>query len=273
MVDRRWAPERNTTTTTYAGSTTPQRLPSSLRADWAQLTRPTEPEQLFDPGTVDHLPAPARRWLRHAIAAGTPLRRTVVLGQHGMIRLGSWRRFRAVQALAPLEGFIWVVTTRLFGLPVHGFDRYSAETGEMRHRLLGRFTVMSATGPDVSRSAAARHTSEIIWVPAAALAPQVGWRAIDDVHVTALVPCDGRTYEPTLTVSASGAVEKVTVPHWTNVGNMPWHEETFTALLGPERAFGGYTVPAETTAGWGFGTDRWADGGFIKQTIDTAAYR
>lgn len=50
---------------------------------------------------------------------------------------------------------------------VHGYDRYTRGTGEMRHRLCGAVTVMAASGPDMARSAAARQTSEIIWAPAA----------------------------------------------------------------------------------------------------------
>jgi hypothetical protein len=59
----------------------PTRLPRRLHADWHALTTPTEPAEPFDPGMVDHLPDPARRWLRHAIAAGTEQRRRVVLRQ------------------------------------------------------------------------------------------------------------------------------------------------------------------------------------------------
>lgn len=44
----------------------------------------------------------------------------------------AWRPYTAVQALAPLEGFLWAVTTHLFGLPINGFDRYSNGVGEMR---------------------------------------------------------------------------------------------------------------------------------------------
>ena len=264
---------RTVATEPRADAAVPRRLSVALQEDWAALTAPTPAAEVFDPVMVAHLPLPAQRWLRHAIAPGTPLRLAVTLRQHGLIRLGAWRGFEAVQALAPLDGYIWTVATHLYGLPVYGFDRYTTGTGEMRHRLCGVVTVMAAGGPDVARSAAARHTSEIIWAPAAALAPQVGWRGINDNTVTLLVPGDGRIYQPTLTVSPDGVLKKVTVPRWTNVGNTPWHEEAFTALLDGERTADGYTIPARTIAGWGYGTDRWdAAGVFIKQTIDAATY-
>lgn len=221
---------------------------------------------------MDHLPGPACRWLRHAIAPGTLLRRRVVLKQHGTIRLGgSWRPFTATQALDPLDGFLWPVTTHLFGLPVHGFDRYSNGTGEMRHHLLGVLPVMTATRPDLDRSAAARHTSEIVWAPAAGLAPQIGWRPVDDDRVTLLIPSGPWTFQPTLTVSLSGALRQVTIPRWTDTGGAGWHEEPFTAELHAEHAFDGYTIPTHTIAGWGHDTPRWNDGGaFIRQSIDHA---
>jgi hypothetical protein len=68
--------------------------------------------------------------------------------------------------LAPLDGFIWAVTTGLYGLPIYGFGRYSRSSGEMRHRLLDVVTVVSATGADITRSAAARH---LITAPATRL--------------------------------------------------------------------------------------------------------
>jgi hypothetical protein len=203
-----------------------------LHDTWRRLTTPTGPAEPFDPAMVEPLPAPARRWLRHAIASGTPLRRKVLLGQHGTILLGgAWRPFTASQALAPLDGFLWPVTTHLFALPIHGFDRFSDGTGEMSHRLLGLLPVMTATGPDTSRSVAARHTSEIIWTPAVALAPQVRWRPVDDTRVTIVIPCGPWTIEPTLTIAVSGAVQQVTVPRWGDAEHTGWHEEPFTAVV------------------------------------------
>jgi hypothetical protein len=144
----------------------------------------------------------------------------------------------------------------------------------MHHRLAGLVTIMAIAGPDVDRSAAARHTSEVIWAPAAALAPQIRWRTVDHTRVTILIPCGQWVFEPTLTVSSTGVLSQVTVPRWTNLGGTAWHEEPFTAVLGSERTFGGYTVPARATAGWGHGSERWEHGGaFIRLLVDDATYR
>src|SRR5688572_4648126 len=58
--------------------------------------------EVFDPAMVDGLPEPAQRYLRHAIAPGTPLARSVRLTMHGTLRLspgGGALPMRAEQVL------------------------------------------------------------------------------------------------------------------------------------------------------------------------------
>ncbi len=57
------------------------------------------------------------------------------------------------RCLAPPTGFVWAGTARMTGLPVTGFDRWTADSGEMRWRLMGPIPAASATGTDISRSA------------------------------------------------------------------------------------------------------------------------
>ncbi|NUR84346.1 MAG: hypothetical protein HOY71_09700, partial [Nonomuraea sp.] len=98
----------------------PQHLTESARADWHALQAETPHPRRFDPADADRLPEPARGWVLHAIAPGTPLRRTAVLSSHGRIRLGAWRSYTAQQVLAPPAGYVWAAST----FPVRGFDRY-----------------------------------------------------------------------------------------------------------------------------------------------------
>lgn len=102
------------------------------------------------------LPPAARAWLAHAIEPGTPLWTAVELTMHGQIRIGRWHDFTATQILAPPDGYIWAATARIGGLPVSGFDRLSSGTGEMSWRFLRMVPVVTAAGPDITRSAAGR---------------------------------------------------------------------------------------------------------------------
>ncbi len=99
------------------------RAARTVRREWDLLRRSTGHLGAFEPSMVAGLPEPARRWLTHAIAPGTPLWRSVELSMRGQIRLGAWRPFTVRQVLAPPRGFISAATVRLFGIPVVGFDR------------------------------------------------------------------------------------------------------------------------------------------------------
>ncbi|WP_394338803.1 DUF6544 family protein [Halopiger aswanensis] len=55
----------------------------------------------FDLESVADLSSPASRYLRHAIALGTPIARRVAMTMEGQFRLGgSWRQFEATEVLA-----------------------------------------------------------------------------------------------------------------------------------------------------------------------------
>src|SRR5437868_9437446 len=131
------------------------------------MTATAADAEIFDSAATMGLPEPARRWLSHAIAPGTPLWGSVELTMHGRIKLGRWRPFTARQVLSPPAGYTWAATARLAGLPVTGYDRLSSGAGEMRWRLLRLFPVLTTAGPDITRSAYGRMAGEIALIPTA----------------------------------------------------------------------------------------------------------
>lgn len=241
-----------------------------MRGVWRELDRPTPHPARFDPESVAGLPAPVARWLCHAIAPGTPLRTRARLAMHGRIKVGPWLPFSAWQVIAP-EGFVWAATAGRFPLRVGGFDRYSGGTGEMRWRLLGRIPILSASGPDVTRSAAGRLAGETMLLPTAALG--LPWRPDDDRRAIATVTTGPFRHEVTVEVDGAGALNAVTFPRWGNPDGEPHREHPFGVAFDGERAVDGCMLPAELRAGWWFGTDRWSDGEFFRAALDTVALR
>ncbi|MCQ8770555.1 DUF6544 family protein [Streptomyces telluris] len=246
--------------------------PRRVRREWAALAAPTVAPARFDPHMTDGLPSPVRRWLAHAVAPGAPLLQTVVLVTHGEIRMGTWRRFRAHQVLAPPRGLVWVAGSRLGGLPVSGFDRYSGGTGEMRWRLLRAVPVMSGSGPDITRSAAGRLACEFPLVPPVALGPAVCWEPVDDRQAVAHVRIGQEEFAVTMRVSPSGRLESVAMLRWGNPDRHGYGEHPFGAVFEGESHFGGFTLPRTVRAGWWFGTERWREGEFIRFALDEAAH-
>lgn len=248
------------------------RLAGAARRDWTDLVTVPEPETPFDPEMTRDLPEPARRWLEHAIRPGTPLSPAALLRMHGRIRLGSWRAFRATQILRPPHGFIWAADARFAGLPVRGFDRFSGGDGEMRWRMLGALPVMSATGPDTTRSAAGRLASELVFVPAVALSPAVSWEPVGGDRARADLTVGGTTHSVILTVSPEGSLIELRLDRWGAPEGGTFGRHVFGARFSGEASYGGYTVPAAVRAGWWYGTERWDRGEFIRFTLDQAEF-
>jgi hypothetical protein len=223
---------------------------------------------LFDPIMVEDLPEPARRWLRHAIAPGTPLAAATELRMHGTIRLGTWRRFTATQVLAPPDGYIWAATARFLGLPVVGYDRLSSGTATMRWRLLGAIPVMNAEGPEIARSAAARLAAEVVLAPTAFRGAT--WTAGGPDTAVGLWRMGGDEQRVEVRVGIDGMVRGVLIERWGQPPEAPYGRYPFGVTVEAERTFGGITIPSTLRAGWWWGTDRQDEGEFFRAEITGA---
>jgi hypothetical protein len=169
---------------------------------------------------------------------------------------------------------VWAATARAGGLPISGFDRLTHGQGMMQWKLLGLVSVMSASGPDITRSAAGRMMAEAVWLPSVMCRSGVAWTAPDSLHARARIAVAGETAELTLTVDADGALRQGRLPRWSNPDNTKFRFVDFGALVEAHRTFGGFTIPTRLRAGYYPGTPRFdSEGEFFRATVDDAAYR
>ena len=229
------------------------------------LLVPPEPA-VFGAAEWEDLPDPVSRYLRAAIAPGTPLATSVRLRMRGAIKLRRWLPFRAYQVLAPHRGFEW--RARVAAV-ITGYDRYLDGHGEMHWELLRLETVAHASGPDVSRSAAGRAAAEALWIPTALL-PRFGvtWTADDDRHVRARYRLHDTPIEVRYRLDDHARPVAVVFDRWGDpdgTGVYGWHP--FGVEVSGHARFGGLTIPHVGTAGWFFGTPRWDDGAFFRYRI------
>lgn len=239
----------------------PRMLHGSLRATWSTLFSGGSAYR-FEPTTLDALPEPARRWLRHAIPAGTLCHPAVGLELRGRIRLAGWRSFRARQVLAAPRGYLWAERTHLYGLPVSGYDRLTDGEGEMRHTLLSRVPLVHSTGPDLTRSAAGRLAAETVLWPPAALDRAIDWQQDGPDSATMQVTVAGYVHPVSLTVARDGRLLRVTTPRWTRLRGGPFQLHEFVVEVRQEARHAGVLLPAAVVAGYATETP------FISQTID-----
>lgn len=193
---------------------------------------------------------------------------------HGEIKLNRWFPFSAEQIIRWNQGMIWRATVRMWGLPVRGFDRLINGEGEMRWTILGLIPLVTASGPDITRSAAGRVQGETMWLPSVLCRKDVSWMALDSSRALFNLTVEGENTDVELTIDGVGRLESVKMKRWGNPANSRFHYEDFGAFAEKEGTFDGYTIPTQLRAGWHFGTDRFeSEGEFFRCTIDHAAFR
>ena len=231
-------------------------------------------KSVFRPGQLPGLPDAAWRYLQHAIAPGTPLASAVRLRMHGEIKLRRWLPFTAEQVIHWGHGMIWSATVRMSGMPIRGFDRLVDGEGAMRWKVLGMIPVMTASGLDISRSAAGRVMAESVWLPAVLCNDEVSWTAQDAFHPHARLTMQGETADLALTIDDTGRLKALNLPRWGNPGSSEFHYVDFGGVVEAEGRFGAYTIPTRLRVGYYVGTDRFEpDGEFFRVAIDGATYR
>ena len=168
----------------------------------------------------------------------------------------------------------WRASVRMSGLAIRGFDRLVDGEGEMRWKLLGLFPVMTASGPDISRSAASRFVTEAVWLPSILCGDDVRWTAEGPLCAVAHCQAFGESADLTLTMAESGRALSIKLARWGNPEGGPFRYAAFGAVAEEERTFAGFTIPSRIRAGWHFGTERFErDGEFFRATIEEAVYR
>lgn len=270
MDDPRTTAIARTTTDPPRAAAIP-RAARRVRDDWTWLSAPTEDPALFDPSMVAGLPEPARRYLTHAITAGTPLRRSVQVSMVGQVKLRRWRPFTAVQVIAAGRGYVWAARTSLSGVPVVGYDRLSAGTAEMRWRLLDLVPVVTARGLDTARSAAGRLASEIVMVPTGF--PSAVWSAAGPDTAVAVWGTGVEQQRVELHLGPASQPRDVLIQRWGNPDGRPFGRYPFGVSIEEERTDGGVTTPAVVRAGWWWGTARQEDGEFFRARITSVTLR
>lgn len=237
--------------------------------DWTVLAEPTDRFRVFDPTELDDLPDPVQRWMRHAIAPGATLLTGIDQEWSGHLRLGStWRQFCSRERATLEDGFVWSARTRLHGLPVAGFDRFTHQQGQMSWRVLRRLRLAAESGDEITRSSAGRHAAELLaGLPAVALDPAVRWEPIDKRRAVAHLTVGGKEQAVTVNVDPVGRLRQVSMERWGTPPRWPYGHYHFGALLSEERRFDGYLVPTEVVAGWHFGSSRWEEGMFLRYRV------
>jgi hypothetical protein len=215
----------------------------------------------FKSESIDTLPAVARRYLNHAIEAGTTVAQGVELHMQGSIRLNTnadWIPFTATQTIRAGQGFVWQphLTARGF-LKMSGADYYFGNKARLYFSIFGLIPIVNATGDEISQSAAGRFLIEGIWLPTEYL-PRNGarWQAESDSTARIIQSVDRFSSTITIRIDATGKLLSVKTLRLQEASGefIP-----FGATIDEERQFNGYRIPSKVKVGWNFGSENYAE--------------
>jgi len=230
--------------------------------------------QVFRPEDFVGFPDPARLYLQHAIAPGTPLASAVRLRMHGEIKLKDWVPFKAEQVISLRRGMIWKAKVRLYAAPITGADSIVDGEGRMRWRLFGLIPIVTASGSDTARSTAGRLQAESVWLPSVFCQGGLEWAACAPDRATARFAVQGLTGEVTLVLNDEGRLKGIKMQRWGNPEGGAFHYADFGGIAEGEQTFGGYTIPTRLRVGWHFDGDQFgSDGEFFRVVVEDAVFR
>lgn len=218
----------------------------------------------WNPAMADGLPEVAQRYLRRAIAPGTPLGRVVCLEMEGEFVLGSRTLpMRVRQVLAPpARGFVWEAEIGSGWLRLNGSDGLHRPAGGgcdswtcfWLHGLAPLARVGGNT--DHARAAATRAMLESVWVPASLL-PQYGARWVATGPDSAVVHfAEAADIEPMhLRLNADGTLAEVSALRWSDANpDKVYRLQPFGGRMLESADIGGFTLPVRVELGNQFGT-------------------
>lgn len=235
----------------------------AAREGWSRLAaEPSALPERFDPAMVEGLPEPAARFLRFAIAPGTPLAAAAEIDMGGELGLGTkeapgYRPMRARQILAAPHGLVWRL--RAGGAPgIAGSDGMVGDRSWTRFWLGGLVPVVRAGGDeDHLRSSLGRAVAEAaFWTPAALL-PQAGarWEAVDHETARATLRHRGMTQSVDIRIDSEGRPLWVAIARWSAANpEREYRLQPFGGTLSDFRDVGGYRLPFRVEGGNLFGT-------------------
>jgi hypothetical protein len=149
------------------------------------------------------LPEPVARYLRYTGVVGTPFPGAVRLRQQGTMRLAPGQPWMPLDAEEHYSvrppGFVWAGTVRVGPLPVvRARDMYAGGEGRMLVKVASLWPVVDASGAQMNQADMIRYLSEMIWFPAAFLADNISFQAVDDSSAQVTLTDHGRTATGTL---------------------------------------------------------------------------
>ena len=173
---------------------------------------PREATGVLTEADIAHLPAPVRRYIALTGAIGRPVVTEVTLkfeatlydapGATGMTGpVMQYDRF-------DLPRRLFLMTTRMNGLPVAVLHDFDTDRATMRVRLAGLVNVVDAGGPELTRTETVTILNDLCCLaPSRLIDPRLTWIPVDDTRAKVAFTLGPNTVSAELVFNAAGELE------------------------------------------------------------------
>lgn len=226
----------------------------------AGLPAPPTSGELIRDQDVESLPDSAQRYLRFMRIVGRPRDHSFLMSWEGQFRRSPTARWMDCEAWQYNTG---AEIARIFrmSLRMNPFstitvrDRYVRARGHMQARLMGQFTIMDATGPELDLGELVTWLNDaVMFAPSMLLRPTVGWRQVDNDSFELRMTDGGLAVAATVFLNSEGApLVFATTDRFLqdpDVDNGPWVRTRWTTPIDGWELVEGRPRPTGARAVW-----------------------
>lgn len=220
--------------------------------DMQAARQPLAAEALVTEHDLEHLPAPVARYLRRAQVVGRPRVHNFVVEMDAILNRGPDQPSLETPVLQtsfvddPVRLFL--LRTRMKGLPVSGLHSYTDEGARMQIRLLGVLNIVDESGPAFTHAETVTLLNDFcVFAPATLIDDRFSWRALDDASAEVTFTNGAHRVTATLMFDANGDLVDFSSD---DRHVLPTDGERWTTPLRGHRDFGGARLPSEGDAIW-----------------------
>lgn len=199
------------------------------------------------------LPEPVRRYLHYTGVVGKPFPSVIRLHQKGRMRPGPGQPWMPLDAEEHYSvqppGFVWAGRAHLGPVAVgRARDMYANGTGRMLVTVASLWPVVDASGAQMDQNGLTRYLSEMIWFPAAFLAGNISFEAVDDSSARVTLIDHGRPATATMVFDEEGRLTDFVAKRYrTADANSP---DTWSTPITGYGEYEGLRLPTRGMAIW-----------------------
>lgn len=218
----------------------------------AAARQPVAPPTIVADTDLDALPMPVARWLRRVGVVGRPRVQNFVVDMHAQLNRGPeapWMETPILQvSFVPEPTRLFLLRTRMKGLPVTGLHAYTHDGARMQIRVAGVVNMVDESGVTFTRAETVTMLNDFcITAPGALLDSRFTWQPLDDT--TAMVTFTNGPHRVTATLHFNADGDLVDFAS-DDRHSLPDDGERWTTPLREHRDMGGVRLPAEGDAIW-----------------------